>query len=196
MTWYSPAIRIALSVLCVLVAVHPAPGKNHSEVSKLAEKAGVEPLRIKDIPAFRLITLEGDTIQYPGIEQRLLLLHFWATWCMPCRKEMPELDRLAARAKAQGLSLLVVGVSIDEGEKIKQVVPLVREMNLHFPIALASENDISEAFWTWGIPVTYIIQPGAGFAGRLRGTGRWLEGPLWQLVQKLAAGARRSSGKP
>ncbi len=186
MKYFLHQLAVALSMLVLWLATPWSVAAGTGNLRKLAEKAGVETLSLKDIPAFQLHTLEGDTLSYPGLEQRLIVLHFWATWCMPCRKEMPELEQLSEKAARLGLSLLIVGVSIDEGDRIQQVQLLVRKLNVRFPIAVAEQSRILEAFWTWGIPVSYLIQPGAGFVGRIRGTAHWLEGPLWELVRHLA----------
>ena len=106
-------------------------------------------------PAFSLRDLSGKTISNETLKGRVVLLDFWATWCMPCRKSMPELQALHAKYAGKGLS--VVGVSIDEGGPAK-VKKFVTSKKFSYPIAIDSAKAPAwDAFRVKAVPAAYLI---------------------------------------
>lgn len=100
---------------------------------------------------FTLTDLQGKTWTLRDLHGKVVLINFWATWCQPCRKEMPDLDVLYKRFKDQGL--VVLGVSDDEAAKVKQ---LLAERNVSYPILLDPGRKVNETFRIEGIPKTFV----------------------------------------
>lgn len=98
--------------------------------------AFLPPVFPRPAPAFALRDLEGGEISLAGLRGRVVLLDFWATWCAPCLKSMPELEALHRRYGAKGLTVL--GVSTDEGgpEKVRR---FAKARKVTYPIALDDE---------------------------------------------------------
>ncbi len=107
-------------------------------------------------PDLTLTTLEGDQIALRDTEGPVVL-NFWATWCPPCRKEIPDLIDIQNEYGNQGLTL--VGVSRDqEGESV--VTPFVEDMEINYPIVVEKDNQLEEALGTvYALPTTVLISP-------------------------------------
>jgi cytochrome c biogenesis protein CcmG/thiol:disulfide interchange protein DsbE len=87
----------------------------------------------KPAPDFALTTLDGQPIHLSAYRGRVVLVNFWATWCAPCRVEVPWLTEFDARYQAQGLTIL--GISVDDGGR-ERVASFVRERHVGYPIML------------------------------------------------------------
>lgn len=118
-------------------------------------------------PAPPLVLDDGKTLaDYGG---QWVLLHFWATWCGPCVKEMRDLDRLNGR---WGEKVAFFTVSIDDdGEQ--SVPPFLREHGIEITTLLARDTRASDRYWRQGVPVTYLIDPEGNLAARALGTREW-----------------------
>ncbi len=86
--------------------------------------------------AFSLPDLEGKTHSIDDWKGKVVLINFWATWCPPCRKEIPEFDALRQRYVKEGFE--IVGLAFDEQEQVKQ---FVQDMGLHYPQLIANLSD-------------------------------------------------------
>ena len=100
---------------------------------------------------FTLTDLDGKTWTLQSLHGKVVLVNFWATWCPPCRKEMPDLDALYRKFKDKGL--VVLAISDEEMVKVK---PFLAERNLAFPILLDPGRKINDLFRVDGIPKTFI----------------------------------------
>jgi thiol-disulfide isomerase/thioredoxin len=120
-----------------------------------------------DQPALPLLLDDGKTLaDYGG---RWVLLHFWATWCGPCVKEMRDLDRLNRRWSGK---VAIFTVSIDEDGELS-VPPFLREHGIEMTTLLARDAHASDRYWSRGVPVTYIIDPRGRLVARALGTREW-----------------------
>ena len=106
-------------------------------------------------PAFSLVGLDGAPLSAKALVGKVVLLDFWATWCVPCRKSMPELQALHEKYASRGF--VVVGVSIDEGGDAK-VRKFVAAKKLTYPIAVDAAKDPAwEAFHVKAVPAAYLL---------------------------------------
>ncbi|PJF39971.1 MAG: TlpA family protein disulfide reductase [Chloroflexi bacterium] len=106
-------------------------------------------------PSFTQATLQGESIQLTDLRGSPVLINFWATWCAPCRIEMPYLQMLYDEYQGDGLRILAVNM----GESPEAVVRWVEENALTFDIVLDEENRISDLYQLRGQPSTYVIGP-------------------------------------
>jgi thiol-disulfide isomerase/thioredoxin len=106
-------------------------------------------------PEFALRDLAGKPISKASLDGKVVLLDFWATWCAPCRKVMPELQALHDKYRARGFS--VVGISIDE-DGPSQVKKFVKSRKITYPIAVDSEKVPAwEAFRVKAVPAAFLL---------------------------------------
>jgi peroxiredoxin len=118
------------------------------------------------VPNFRLDRPEGGTLQLSDYRGQAVVLNFWATWCGPCRAEMPELQAVADEHADSG-ALVVIG--IDEMESAEAVLAFADELDLSFPMALDSQGELAEVFGLIGLPGTFFIDAEGVLQARVLG---------------------------
>ena len=104
-------------------------------------------------PDFTLTGLDGQTVSLSGLRGRPVLLNFWASWCGPCRLEMPFLEEVHGKWSGSGLVLLAVNLQEDPDE----VREFVEGAGFSFPVLLTTGNEIPLAYNIRGIPATFFI---------------------------------------
>ncbi|MBI2816824.1 MAG: TlpA family protein disulfide reductase [Acidobacteria bacterium] len=105
------------------------------------------------VPAFKLKDLDGNTISSSDWRGKVVLLNFWATWCPPCREEIPDLIRL--QQKYQG-KLQIIGLSDDTGP-VEHVKSFVREAKINYPVAIASPELQAKFGGIMGLPTSFVV---------------------------------------
>lgn len=105
----------------------------------------------REKPDFTLLDLSGKAWNFSALRGQVVLVNFWATWCPPCRKEMPDLEALYQRFGAKGF--VVLGIS---DEKAVVVEPFIRERKFSFPVLLDPGRKVNEMFVVGGIPRSFV----------------------------------------
>ena len=155
------------------------------------EKAGVTELTDgQHGPPFRLATLDGGAASLADHVDRLVVLNFWATWCEPCRLEMPTLETLWREYRDRGL--VVLAVSQDRGAPRALIEPWVRHQRLTFPILLDPDLRTSRAWRVTGLPSTFLVRPRGEVAGLAVGPREWTSGEMRALVETMLPSAHQS----
>ncbi len=101
---------------------------------------------------FTLTDLQGKTWTLKDLKGKVVLVNFWATWCPPCRKEMPDLEALYNRFQDQGFVILAVS----EDEETAKVAPFIAEQKITYPILLDPGNKVNNLFQVEGIPKSFV----------------------------------------
>jgi peroxiredoxin len=104
-------------------------------------------------PDFTLRSLQGPNLRLQEQRGRVVLINFWATWCGPCRQEMPHLNRLYDKYKSSGFVLL--GVNIDEDARA--AAELATRLNVSFPVLLDTDKKVSKLYDMSAMPATVMI---------------------------------------
>ncbi len=107
--------------------------------------------RKREHPEFTLKDLSGKSWTFSELRGNVVLVNFWATWCPPCRKEIPDLEALYERFGTKGF--VVLGIS---DEELAKVEPFVRERKVSFPVFLDPERKVNEMFVVDGIPKSFV----------------------------------------
>ena len=107
--------------------------------------------RKREHPEFTLKDLSGKSWTFSELRGKVVLVNFWATWCPPCRKEMPDLETLYGRFGSKGF--VVLGISDEEAAKVE---PFVRERKVSFPVLLDPGRKVNEMFVVEGIPKSFV----------------------------------------
>ena len=136
-------------------------------------------------PAFELPTSDGKMVALGGLKGKVLLLNFWATWCPPCREEMPSMERLYQEFKDQGLAVLAVNIR----ESPKQVERFMRDFRLTFPALLDTDATVSGRYGVRGLPSTYLVDRTGHVVGQAVGARDWAGASAKALVRSLLAPA-------
>jgi thiol-disulfide isomerase/thioredoxin len=139
-------------------------------VAEDLRKAGIgvvkEPVPIAD---FTLPKLGGGTISLSGLKGKVVFLNFWATWCPPCRAEMPSMEKLYGLYKSDGLEILAVNLQEDE----KIVRDFMKKNGLSFPVALDGSGKTGGTYGVRGIPTTFIVDRESRIIGSVVGGKEW-----------------------
>lgn len=106
-----------------------------------------------EVPAFSLPDLSGQTVGLDSYRGRPLLVHFWASWCKPCRKELPEIEAAYRELRQQGLEVLAVNA----GDDPQTARAFADRLGLTFPILLDKDWDTATAYGVLGLPITFFV---------------------------------------
>lgn len=104
-------------------------------------------------PDFTLPTLSGDTLKLSAQREHPVVLNFWASWCGPCRSEMPELQRLHERLAASGVAV----IGVNQGESAGTAAAFFQTLGLDFPVALDERTGVSQLYLVNSLPTTFFI---------------------------------------
>jgi peroxiredoxin len=138
-----PRLRHILLIAAVLAAGLP--------VTVAASKA---PVNVgADAPDFALRSAAGSNLRLSEHRGQVVMINFWATWCGPCRQEMPKLDEIFARYERAGFALL--GVNIDEDSERAQ--RLADELGVSFPLLFDDEQNVSRLYDVQAMPMTVMV---------------------------------------
>jgi len=108
--------------------------------------------QIQQENGFTVTGMDGKTYSLAGLKGRIVLLNFWATWCPPCRKEMPDMEKLYRTYEKKGLT--VIAVSDEDRATVAQ---FLAKNSYSFPVALDSGRQVNKAFSVDGIPKSFIF---------------------------------------
>jgi peroxiredoxin len=137
----------------------------------------------KKAPNFTLKTGDGKSYELFQNKGKVIVVNFWATWCGPCRKEIPDFIEVYKKYKDQGVE--IVGVSLDQGgwEKVN---PFVKQNNINYPVVLDNGTVASTFGKIQFIPTTFIIDPSGNIVDEHTGgmTKAMLESKIKQYMKK------------
>lgn len=122
--------------------------------------AGVLKLDGRPAPALRLVDMDGKTVDLAQLKGRWVLVHFWASWCGPCRREMPTLPTLIKTFPAERLSVLLVNTA--EGDD--EVFSFLASVSPELATLMDRDGQTTERWQPRGLPSTFFVDP----QGRLR----------------------------
>ncbi|MGE5602139.1 MAG: redoxin domain-containing protein [Nitrososphaerales archaeon] len=148
---------VALTVITAALGLWRWQESRQTAAQQLAEqsKPSLEGASESRAPDFALEGLDGKTVSLADLRGKVVLLNFWATWCPPCKAEMPDLDALQ-REYGASRDFVVVGVNV--GEDLATVKPFVAKNGLSFPIVLDHSGRVTtQLFGVRPLPTTYII---------------------------------------
>ncbi|MDR2759868.1 MAG: TlpA family protein disulfide reductase [Spirochaetaceae bacterium] len=137
-----------------------------------------EPVSLID---FALPLLDGTTRNTKDLRGKVLFLNFWATWCGPCRAEMPSMETLYRRFKNRGLEFLAVNLQ----ESRPVAAAFMDQLGLSFPVALDKLGSTGAAYGVRSIPTTYIVNREGKIIARITGSLNWDNPKLFSAFDVL-----------
>jgi peroxiredoxin len=133
-------------------------------------------------PDFSLVDLEGRTHRLGDYLGHVLIVNFWATWCPPCRDEMPSLNIAWERLRGAGVEVLAINVGEDEDS----VFTFTATYPVGFPLLLDSDASVVERWPVLGLPTTFVVDKQGRLIYRAVGARAWDDPEILALIRQLA----------
>jgi len=133
-------------------------------------------------PDFTLRSTSGDTISLSDLRGHVVLVNFWATWCAPCKQELPAIDKVARRYAQQGFVVL----GVDDRDQDDEAIAFARQITVSFPLLLDSRGATASRYHLVGVPTSFLIDRN----GVIRAVhpGPYTERELDKAVRALLSG--------
>ena len=133
-------------------------------------------------PDFSLRNLKGNYQSLDSFSGQVVVLNFWATWCVPCRVEMPSFEKLYRRYRSEGVTVLTVTLDKKSEKNIKS---FVEEYELSFPVLLDEEGKVERLYPSMTIPFTYVIDRKGRIVARVDGAKNWESSETFEAIEYL-----------
>ncbi|WP_027414981.1 TlpA disulfide reductase family protein [Aneurinibacillus terranovensis] len=127
---------------------------NTTQNATAAAKIGIE--QGNAAPDFTLKTLQGETKKLSDFRGKKVILNMWATWCPPCRAEIPDMEKFYKANKDKGV--VILGVNLTQSEKDKKTIPeFIKMFGITYPVLLDEDGKVASTYQADAIPTSYII---------------------------------------
>lgn len=183
MNWFRSAVlytALALGANAAFADMSSVEALREGDMKKLvfhdAPKDGVE------VP---LLDADGGPVSLQDYRGKVVLLNFWATWCPPCRKEMPSLDRLQAELGGDDFAVVPVATGRNSVAAIQRFFEEIEVQ--HLPIVLDPSQELARQMTVLGLPITVILDREGREIARLRGDAEWDSDSAKAIVASLSA---------
>ncbi|HTN43250.1 MAG TPA: TlpA disulfide reductase family protein [Nitrospiria bacterium] len=133
-------------------------------------------------PNFRLTNLQGQEVSMASLEGKVVFINFWATWCGPCRAEMPSMEALYHEFKGQGLEILAVSSDMDGAPAVQ---PFIRKLGLSYPVLLDPDFRVDDKYLIQSVPTTVLVDKNGVITHRFVGARNWSNPESRDLIAKL-----------
>ncbi len=175
------ALRSSLSLATVMAA--PA----EQQAPSMSLEAAIEALKLmhsaRPLPAadFTIPTLDGGRFRLIDQRGKVVFVNFWATWCPPCREEMPTMERLWRQHQKESFVMLAVSIDADPAG----VQPFVTQQGFTFTVGIDPEQRLGNLFRVQGLPATFVVDRQGRVAAAAVGPRVWDSAPAHALVERL-----------
>ena len=157
------------------------PGWVIATIERAGDRPPRHPVAFR-APDFVLPTLSGESIRLSDFRGKVVLLNFWATWCVPCRTEMPAIEALYQRYKDRGVEVLAVSLDTLSTAGVEE---FVKEVSVTFRIGMDPSWSTARAYNVVGLPTSYLIDRAGNVVVREVGERDWTDGVSQMAVKGL-----------
>ena len=133
-------------------------------------------------PRFTLRNLKGNHDSLEAYRGQVIILNFWATWCAPCRIEMPSFEKLYRRYRSEGMSILAVSIDKDAEPQIKS---FINENGFSFPVLLDTNGEVERLYPSMTVPFTFVIDRNGRIVARVDGAKNWESKETFEAIEYL-----------
>jgi len=173
--------KLFLGLLLAFFALGVTPGWAQSTINFKVIPM-LQPMKdVAPTPGFTLLTPEEKKISLKDFKGKTVFLNFWATWCVPCREEMPAMEKLYQEYKDKNFVVLAVNVK----DRRQEAIAFLKELKLTYPVALDPEAEVASLYGAWGLPTTYLIGPKGEGLARGWGPAEWYSPAARKLFKEL-----------
>jgi thiol-disulfide isomerase/thioredoxin len=153
-----------------------------------AAETDIKPWKGGATPPLKLRDLQDKPVDLAALRGRVVVINFWATWCEPCRDEMPALERLRVKLKDRSFEV----VTVNFGESSGTVSRFLSKLGLSMPVLLDPWKEAAEAWKVRGLPMTFVVDASGNTRYWSFGEHDWSEGEPFKLVEGLVGEAARA----
>ncbi len=133
-------------------------------------------------PQFGLYDLSGNLVRLSDFRGRVVLLNFWATWCGPCKREIPSLERLYQTMKDKGFEIVAVNAEKTPGSR---VASFAQQYRMSFPILLNPKRDVGSKYWIRAIPTSFLLDKNGVIRWKIVGGREWTDSYVVSRIEQL-----------
>ncbi len=179
--------RVAACLVAALIQAGNgwAQNKDRAPLDDLLKSIGLSKPALARTPDFSLREAAGGLASVSGNHGNLILLNFWATWCGPCREEMPSMEQLGRSLAGGGFTIMAV----NQRESAAQVLAFMRRYGLNFRAPLDTDGRVAASYRVYGIPMTYLIDASGQAIGVKSGPRNWAAREIVEVFRKIIADA-------
>ncbi len=147
----------------------------------------------RQAPQFSAVDLQGNLMSLGDFRGRVVLVNIWATWCGPCKREMPSMERLYQELKGEGFEILAVSVDAPVGERDElgrlggDLTVFAESFDLTFPILHDPSGEIQGIYQTTGVPESFLLDRDGVVIRKVAGSTEWDAPGNIALVSRLLA---------
>jgi len=167
-------------VILIILALHSL---TESAEDSLFSKIGITPIKDnKKAPNFYLEDLSGKKVELKHLKGKVIFLNFWATWCGPCKEEMPSMEYLYQQFKEKDFIFLTISVDYEGKKRVKEFIEKERYT---FPVLLDPKCETFDLYKVKGIPTTFLIDKKGRILGKAIGPKDWKRLEVISLLNQL-----------
>jgi len=181
---HATGVRLVLVAMGLVLALGDPAGATSHSIKALGLQMPSEQV---EAPGFSLPDLTGKKIRLKDFRGKVVFLNFFATWCVPCRLEMPAMEWLYRTYRDKGLAVVAVGIR----ESAKTVRAFTQEMKLSFPALLDMDGSVAYTYSVRPVPATYLIRRDGKILGRAFGAREWDSSEARQYFAQLLTDGKR-----
>jgi len=171
-----PAILFIIGLLVLYVGLDSSKLYAAKEIQVLHPIPGTPPA-----PDFSLQDIDGKTHTLKSYRGKVVVLNFWATWCPPCREELPSMERAFVKLKDKDVILL----GVDVGEDSDTIFTFSADYPVSFPLLLDIDSTVIKSYGVVGLPTTYVIDKRGRLVYRVIGTRQWDAPEIIKILTSL-----------
>jgi peroxiredoxin len=179
-----PAVRLVVFFAVLVFASVGLSISTRAQAPQINYKVipNLEPIKQNArTPDFTVAGGDGKKISLKDFRGKIVFLNFWASWCVPCREEMPAIQQLYDEFRDKDFVVLAVSVK----DRKQDALDFAKELKLTYPVALDPEGQVGMLYGAWGLPTTYLIgKQGEGLA-RAWGPAEWHSPAARKLIREL-----------
>ena len=169
-----PIVTLIVALFLVVTTAACSAGKGDAQLTALRELAAASD--------FDLQTPDGSRVRLSDFRGKPLIVNFLATWCPPCRAEMPSIQRAWEQLKGEGIGVIAINV----GEDADTIRQFIAQSPVTFPMPMDPDSQVVQAWPVRGLPTTFVVDSEGRLAYVATGEREWDDPELLRLVRGLA----------
>ncbi len=182
-------VSIFLLLLTAGVSAQEEKPANLSEAQQMLYEAGFGvPKNPVEAPDFTLESLQGKEVSLRELRGKVVVLNLWATWCPPCRAEMPSMQEVYDELADSGFTILAVAAPNSPRDSLEKIRDHIEKNDFTFPVLLDNDMTVNRSYGTGSIPTSWIIGPDGMLQARLVGAREWTDDTIVTALKLMMEG--------